>query len=97
MNPTHILWIYIGFLVLGGTVGFLKAKSKMSLIMSLAFAIPLALCALDIIQVRYLADILIGFLLVFFGMRFIKSKKFMPAGLMMNLSIVALILRNVKF
>ena len=97
MNPTIVLWIYIGFLVLGGLVGFLKAKSKMSLIMSLAFAIPLALCALETIQVRYLADILIGFLLVFFGMRFIKSKKFMPAGLMMNLSIVALILRNVKF
>ena len=97
MNPTHVLWIYIGFLVLGGLIGFLKAKSKMSLIMSLAFALPLTLCTLDVIHVRYLADILIGFLLVFFGMRFMKSKKFMPNGLMMNLSIVALILRNIKF
>ncbi len=78
-------------------MGFLKAKSKMSLIMSLAFAIPLTLCALEIVQVRYLADILIGFLLVFFGMKLIKTKKFIPAGLMFNLSVVALILRNVKF
>ena len=63
MNPTTVLWIYIAFLVLGGLMGFLKAKSKMSLIMSLAFAIPLALCALNVLTVRYLPEILIGFLL----------------------------------
>jgi len=91
MNPTTVLWIYIAFLVLGGLMGFLKAKSKMSLIMSLAFAIPLALCALNVLTVRYLPEILIGFLLVFFGMRFAKSKKFMPGGLMTILSIAALI------
>ena len=97
MNPTIVLWIYIAFLVLGGLIGFIKAKSKMSLIMSLAFALPLALCAMDKLHVRYLPEILIGFLLVFFGMRFMKSKKFMPNGLMAILSIAALILRNVKF
>jgi uncharacterized membrane protein (UPF0136 family) len=97
MNPTIVLWIYIGFLVLGGLIGFLKAKSKMSLIMSLAFAIPLALCALNILQVKYLPEILIGFLLIFFGARFAKSKKIMPAGLMTFLSVAALVLRNVRF
>lgn len=76
-------------------MGFIKAKSKMSLIMSLAFALPLALCALGKLNVKYLPEILIGFLLVFFGLRFMKSKKFMPAGLMTLLSIAALILRNI--
>lgn len=97
MNPTTVLWIYIAFLVAGGLMGFIKAKSKMSLIMSLAFAIPLALCAMDKLQVRYLPEILIGFLALFFGMRFMKSKKFMPNGLMTILSIAALVLRNVRF
>lgn len=72
-------------------MGFLKAKSKMSLIMSLAFAIPLALCAHGDLNVKYLPEILIGFLLVFFGMRFMKSKKFMPNGLMTILSLAALL------
>ena len=48
-----ILWIYIVLLVAGGLMGFLKAGSKMSLIMSVAFAVPLALCALHVINVFY--------------------------------------------
>ena len=104
MTPNIVLWIYIVLLVAGGLMGFLKAKSKMSLIMSLAFGIPLALCALDIISMKALsissihlglADILIFVLLLFFGMRFIKGRKFMPAGLMSIASLLALILRQV--
>ncbi|MEO6033773.1 MAG: TMEM14 family protein [Verrucomicrobiota bacterium] len=91
MNPTNVLWIYIAFLVAGGLMGFIKAKSKMSLIMSLAFAIPLALCAMGKLRVQHLPEILIGFLLLFFGMRFMKSKKFVPNGLMTILSIAALL------
>src|SRR2546425_226357 len=82
MTPNKILWIYIVVLVAGGLVGLLKANSKISLIMSLAFAAALALCATDIVQVPRLADIILIFLVVFFGLRFAKSKKFMPAGLM---------------
>ncbi len=91
MTPNTILWIYIVLLVLGGLVVFLKAGSKMSLLMSVAFAIPLALCAKGIISEPRVADILLGFLLIFFGMRFAKSKKFMPNGLMAILSAAALL------
>ena len=90
MTPNKILWVYIVVLVAGGLVGLLKANSKISLIMSLAFAAALALCATNIVQVRQLADIILIFLVVFFGLRFAKSKKFVPAGLMSILTAATL-------
>jgi len=110
MTPNMVLWIYVGLLVLGGLIGYFKAGSKISLIMSLAFAAPIALVAAGIIRVAYdrretvngvtrfhlhldLADVLIFTLLLFFGLKFIKKKKFMPAGLMVIASIAALVLR----
>jgi uncharacterized membrane protein (UPF0136 family) len=94
MNPIHVLWAYIVLLVAGGVMGFLKARSKASLIASLAFAIPLSLCAMGVIPNPLIADILLMVLLVFFGMKFARGRKFMPAGLMSILSIVALALRH---
>ncbi|MBI3879154.1 MAG: TMEM14 family protein [Verrucomicrobia bacterium] len=93
MTPNLVLWIYVALLVAGGLIGFLKAGSKISLIMSLAFGIPIALEAWGKLSVPHLADILIAVLLVFFGMKFVKGKKFMPAGLMTIASIAALVLR----
>ena len=97
MNPIHVLWAYILLLVAGGVMGLIKARSKISLIASVAFAIPLSLCAMGMISDPVVADILLLVLLVFFGLRFAKSRKFMPAGLMSILSIAALALRHVKF
>ena len=91
------LWIYIVLLLVGGLVGFLKGKSKVSLIMSGAFGAALILCALDIISEPYVAEILMAVLLVVFGMRLAKTKKFMPAGLMLVATVAALALRNIKF
>jgi uncharacterized membrane protein (UPF0136 family) len=80
INPNTVLWIYIVLLVVGGLIGFLKAGSKMSLITSVSFAAILSLCATGIIFQRYVADIILAFLLVFFAFRLSKSKKFMPWG-----------------
>ena len=88
--PVIILWVYIVLLLAGGLMGFIKAKSKASLIMSSLFAAALALCATGVIQPFYMADFLVGFLLVFFGIRFAKGKKFMPSGLMLGLSAAVL-------
>ncbi len=97
MNPTNILWVYIVLLVVGGLVGFLKAGSKASLIASAAFAAALILCAIRVIFQPYVADIILAVLLVFFAMRLTKTKKFMPNGLMLVLTIAALALRHLKF
>jgi uncharacterized membrane protein (UPF0136 family) len=90
-----VLWIYIVLLVAGGVTGFIKAKSKASLIASLAFAIALILCALGLVGISYAADIVLLILLVFFGRRFAKSRKFMPGGLMALLTAVTLVLRQI--
>jgi uncharacterized membrane protein (UPF0136 family) len=94
MHPNTILWIYIVLLVIGGLIGFLKAKSQVSLIMSVSFAAALSLCATGIIFQRYVADILLALLLIVFAMRLAKTKKFMPAGMMLVVTILALALRN---
>jgi len=97
MSPNKVLWIYIILLVIGGLIGFLKAKSKVSLIMSVAFAAALSLCAAGIIFQPYVADILLALLLVVFGMRLAKTKKIMPSGMMLVITLAALALRHIRF
>jgi uncharacterized membrane protein (UPF0136 family) len=97
MNATTILWIYIVLLVIGGLIGFFKAKSQVSLIMSVAFAAALALCAMGIVFQRNVADVLLIVLLVVFAVRLGKTKKFMPAGFMLALTLLTLVLRHVHF
>jgi len=90
MTPSTILWIYVVLLIVGGIMGFVKARSKASIIASVAFAIPLALCAAGVITNPWVADVLIALLIVVFAMRLAKTKKFMPSGLMVVISIAAL-------
>jgi uncharacterized membrane protein (UPF0136 family) len=90
MKPETILWIYIVLLVLGGLIGFLKAKSKVSLITSVVFAAVLAVCALDYVRIEWAWGIL-SFLALFFLIRFAKTKKFMPGGMMALLTLVTIV------
>jgi len=98
MNPHSILWIYIVLLVVGGLIGFFKGKSSVSLIMSVSFAAALAVCAinglLDARLARTVADALMVALLVVFAIRLAKTKKFMPAGMMLIVTLAALVLRH---
>jgi len=84
------LWIYIVLLLVGGLMGLIKAGSKISLVTSATFALLLALCALGIIRPFYVADIILGALVLVFGIRFAKGRKFMPSGMMLGLSVVVL-------
>jgi uncharacterized membrane protein (UPF0136 family) len=85
-----ILWVYIVLLLAGGLMGFIKAKSRISLVTSSVFALLLALCVTGVLRPFYIAYILVGLLLVVFGIRFAKGRKFMPSGLMLGLSALVL-------
>jgi len=91
-----VLWVYIVLLLVGGLIGYLKGKSKVSLIMSVGFAVPLILCALGQVNQPRLPDILMTALLIVFTIRLAKTKKFMPAGLMLVVTLAVLAIRNVK-
>ena len=93
MRPTSILWLYILLLVFGGLMGYVKAKSQISLYLSLGFAVALSACAVGILP-HWTADWLQVALLLVFGQRLLQTKKFMPAGVMLVATIVALALRH---
>jgi uncharacterized membrane protein (UPF0136 family) len=94
-----VLWIYIVLLLVGGLIGFFKAKSRVSLISSSVFALLLVLTTLHgIFQPTFaqdLANVILAALLVVFAVRLARTKKFMPGGLMLVLTILALALRNI--
>jgi uncharacterized membrane protein (UPF0136 family) len=97
--PNTVLWIYIVLLLVGGLIGFFKAKSKVSLLTSAVFAAVLVLAILPgVFQpaiVRILVNVILALLLVVFAVRLAKTKKIMPSGLMLVVTIAALALRNI--
>ena len=84
------LWIYVTLLLAGGLVGFIKAGSKISLLTSALFAALLALCATGVIHPFWIADIILAVVAVIFCVRYLKTSKFMPSGLILLFSVVVL-------
>lgn len=91
---TTLLWIYIVLLVIGGLIGYLKAKSTVSLATSIAAAAVLSLCALRLIFQEYVADLVLIILMVVFAIRLAKTRKFMPSGLLLAVTALVLALRR---
>ncbi|MBD2185176.1 MULTISPECIES: TMEM14 family protein [Aerosakkonema] len=85
--------VYALAVALGGIFGYLKAKSKMSLISGLLSGAALLAAwflALQQAQIGLAIATSIGaVLVVIFIARLVRTRKFMPAGLMMSLSFVA--------
>ena len=82
-----ILWIYILLLIAGGLIGYIKAKSKASIIASSISALPLILVGLKILP-SSLASILLAVLLILFGTKYIRSGTFIPSGIMCILTLL---------
>ena len=95
-----VFWCYVILLLVGGLIGFFKAGSKISLITSAVAAAVLVLTRpqCGIFQPsfgRSLANIIMVVLLVVFALRLAKTKKFIPSGLMLVMTVVVLALLNI--
>mgnify|MGYP003865272557 CR=1 FL=1 len=89
--------------LVGGIIGFKKAKSKASLIAGVASSVALDLCfAVGFVNMQ--AALISGLVVItlldlVFIMRLIKTKKFMPAGMILIMCLVTqgVILSNLSF
>lgn len=87
------LGVYAGLLAVGGILGFVRARSKASLISGLLSAV-FAVLALVLAVLRYSFGFPLGLtlalcLFVLFGYRYaIRNRKLMPSGLLAIASLV---------
>ena len=89
-----IVWIYGALVLAGGVMGWVKAKSRASLISGIVFGGALLFVGYGIRQ-GHSSDLTVasgvaGLLALIMELRFAKGKKFMPAGLMTVVSLVVL-------
>ena len=95
-----IFWTYDILLLIGGLFGFFKAGSKASLLTSAVAAALLILTRLPgVFQPSFgrgLSNVIMAVLIIVFAWRLTKTKKFMPSGFMMILTVVVLFLLNFR-
>ncbi|MFQ6112980.1 MAG: TMEM14 family protein [bacterium] len=92
---SYIILAYGVLVLVGGILGYVKSQSLPSIISGVIFGILIILSAAIMLKGMavgtYSALIISAFLAVFFTYRFIVSHAFMPAGLMIILSLISLI------
>lgn len=96
MNPGNLAAIAYGILALvGGIMGYAKANSKVSLASGSISGILLVVSGLlswfGQSWGLILAAAIAGVLVVVFSVRLVKTRKFMPAGMMLIAGIAALV------
>ena len=93
-TPSVIVFVYAVLTIVGGIFGFVKAGSHPSLIAGLVSGLLLLAAGFGLGRGLSwglpLAVVLTAALLVFFGVRYAQGHVFMPAGLMVILSILTL-------
>ncbi len=95
-NLAVIVCVYGALVLIGGVMGWAKAKSRPSLIAGLIGGLALLIAggaiSRGIAAGTYAALAIALLLAVVMGIRFAKTKKLMPAGLVTALSVVVALL-----
>lgn len=98
---TGLILVYALLVAIGGIVGYVKAGSQQSLISGLVSGVALAIAWFLSLQNPAAGFALAAFLamglLIVFAIRFRKTGKFMPAGLMAALSLIAMVIFAVSW
>ncbi len=88
-----LIGLYAMIVIVGGIVGYTKARSRVSLISGLGSGVALAIAALMTLQNPIsgltLATAIAVFLFIVFCIRWINTRALMPAGMMAVLSLIA--------
>jgi len=95
MNPVIAAPLAYGLLaMIGGVMGYLKVKSKMSIISGVVSGLLLVFSAIVQLQGHQwgltLAAVVAAALVIIFAVRLAKTRKFMPAGLMIIAGVLSL-------
>lgn len=96
MTPGTLAALLYGVLnIAGGIVGYVKSKSKISLIMGCFFGTLLVVGAIATLKGNAIglsiATVITGILVIVFGIRWLKTQKVMPAGLMVIFGAISLL------
>ena len=94
-----IVWAYGVLMAVGGVIGYLKVRSKASLISGVGFGLLLLASGYGVWQGSreslVAATVIAALLVAIFAVRLAKTRRFMPAGVLAVLSLAALIVFGV--
>jgi len=96
MEQTAIeIWVYGTIMILGGIAGYVKVGSKASLLSGVGMGLALLASGYGVWRGSesslVVAEVVALLLVVLFAVRYVKSRRFMPAGMLAILSLLAVI------
>ncbi len=95
-NTAIQIWVYGVIMMLGGIAGFVRVGSKASLISGVGFGLLLLVSGFGVWQgslgCLVAAEVIALLLVVLFAIRYAKKRRFMPAGMLAVLSLVAAVI-----
>jgi uncharacterized membrane protein (UPF0136 family) len=94
-NMAMEIWVYAAIMMLGGVAGYVKVRSKASLIAGVGMGLGLLVSGFGVWNGSYnsavVAVVIAALLVVLFAIRYAKTRRFMPAGMLAVLSVVAVV------
>jgi uncharacterized membrane protein (UPF0136 family) len=95
-NTAIEIWVYGVIMILGGVMGYVRVGSKASLLSGVGLGLGLLASGYGVWHGSensiVAAEIIALLLLVLFAIRYAKKRRFMPAGMLAVLSLVAVII-----